>query len=409
MVVDFILSLALLILLAKILGELSEKIGFPSLIGEIVAGIILGPQLLKFIELTNVYRSFAEVGIILLIFLAGFQHGSIKELLKYKNTSILISFLSSTMPIIAVVIFSLMQGFSLLTSLFLAVALGATSMGVSLRSLMGVREIGTRVGKTVIGSLVLNDMTGLILLTGVVSYAEIVTGGGGNVLWQIGKVMLSVIIFFVIFYLGFVYLPKITSRFMRFKVEEAKFSLAIIIILISAWVASNFGLSSIVGAFFSGVILSRSPAFGSHAFVEKVSSLSYGFFIPIFFAFTGAQLIFQNFGVNITRALIFLCLITTVQIGCAFIAAKINRYSIREGLLVGLGMLPYGEVTLVVISALITFSLAKPDFFVGQNIQGLFSSVLLLITMSIFLTPLLMKLVNKLPHKKVKIQKAVKM
>lgn len=400
MVFSFILTLALLIFLAKGLGEVVEKIGLPSLVGEILAGIILGPQLLNIFSATETFRSFAEIGIILLIFIAGFEHGSIKELLKYKNTSILISGLSSSLPIIAVVIFSLTQGFSLLTSLFLAVALGATSMGVSLRSLIGVKEIDTKVGKTVIGSLVLNDITGLILLTAVVGYAEVITGGNTNIFWQIGKVLLSIILFFIIFYFGFMYLPKLTTWFMRFKVEEAQFSLAIFIILISAWAASNFGLSSIIGAFFSGVILSKSPIFENHSFVEKVSSLSYGFFIPIFFALTGAQLSFTNFGSNIMRALIFLGLITTIQIGCAFFAAKINHYSNREGLLIGLGMFPYGEVTLVVMSALITFSIKKPVFFIGQDITGLFSSVLLLIMMSIFLTPLLMRLVNLLLFKK---------
>ena len=147
--------------------------------------------------------------------------------------------------IIAVVVFSLMQGFSILTSVFLAVALGATSMGVSLRSLMGVKEIDTRVGKTVIGSLVLNDITGLILLTAVAGYAGIVTGGGGNIYWQLAKVLISVIVFFVIFYIGVMYLPKLTTLSMRLKVEEAQFSLAIVIILISAWAASNFGLTLI--------------------------------------------------------------------------------------------------------------------------------------------------------------------
>jgi len=171
MELSFILTLALLIFLAKVLGELAEKLGLPSLVGEVFAGIILGPQLFNILIEQEIFATFAEIGIILLIFMAGFEHGSIKELLKYKNTSILISALSSSMPIIAVVLYALFEGFSLLTSLFLAVALGATSMGVSLRSLMQVKEINSRIGKTVIGSLVLNDVTGLILLTLVVSYA----------------------------------------------------------------------------------------------------------------------------------------------------------------------------------------------------------------------------------------------
>lgn len=409
MEISFILTLALLILLAKVLGELCEKISLPSLVGEILAGIILGPQVLRIFVPDETFHSFAEIGIILLIFIAGFEHGSIKDLLEYKKTSIFVSLLSTILPVIAVIFFSLSLGFSLLTCLFLAVALGATSMDISLRSLVGVKEIDSKVGKTVIGSLVLNDLTGLVLLSGVVGYAGIVTGGEGSLFIEIIKVLLSVIIFFVIFYFGFIYLPKLTTWFMKFKVEEAQFSLAIIIILISAWAASNFGLSSIIGAFFSGIILSRSPVFENHTFVEKVSSLSYGFFIPIFFAMTGALLSFDNFGAHLTFALLLLGMITIIQIIFAFIAAKLSRYTVRESLLVGVGMLPYGEVTLVAMSALISLSLEKPEFFRGQDITGLFSSVLLLIFISIIITPLLMKLVSYLlPLKKSKRLKLVK-
>jgi Kef-type K+ transport system membrane component KefB len=287
----------------------------------------------------------------------------------------------------------LSQGYALLTSLFLAVALGATSMGISVRSFMAVDEIDSRAGKTVIGSLVLNDITGLILLTGVVGYAGIVTGGSGSLWIELAKVLISVIIFFIIFFIGFVYLPRLTNLFMHLKVEEAQFSLAVIIILISAWAASNFGLSAIIGAFFCGIVLSKSPVFENHTFVQKISSLSYGFFIPIFFAYTGAQLSFNNLGVNLLRALKFLGIVTLIQVGCGFVGAKINRYSLKESLLVGIGMLPYGEVTLVVMSSLVAFASAYPSFFVGNDIAGIFSSMLLLILMSIILTPTLMIIV----------------
>lgn len=396
---DIILSLALIIFLAKILGELAQRIKMPALLGEILAGIILGPSLFHLIEVNDVFMTFAEMGIILLIFLAGFEHGSIKELLKYKNTSILISILSSTLPVLAVVILTQIQGFSLVTSLFLAVALGATSMGVSLRSLIGVDEVGTKVGKTVIGSLVLNDITGLFLLTIVVTFAEISTGGSANILLEIGKVLLSVFICFIIFFISLKFVPKLTHMFIKFKTEEAQFSFALIIILLSAWAAANFGLSTIIGAFIAGIMLSKSPIFETHSFQQKVSSLSYGFFIPVFFVMTGAQINFNNFGASFSRAVLFFGLIATVQVGCAFVAALINKYTIREGLLVGTAMLPYGEVTLVVMSALIALSTARPEYFLGEDISGVFSSILMLILITVIFTPLFMRLINLLKGK----------
>ena len=390
-----ILKLAIILLLAKALGELFKKVHMPSLLGEVLAGIILGPPILGFIGGEEFLTVVAEIGIILAIFVAGFEQGNIQELLKHKETSILISGLSSTLPILAVVFIAQYQGFSLLTSLFLAVGLGATSMGVSLRSLEGVNEIRTKVGKTVIGSLVINDITGLLLLTGVATYAGIILSGSGSILWEMGYALGSVLLSFIIFYVGMKSIPRLTHRFIHLKVEEAQFSFAIIVILGLAWFAASFGLSSIIGAFVAGLILSRSPVFETKTFHEKILSVSYGFFIPIFFVMTGTHLTFANFWENALRALLFLGVIATVQVGCAFLATRFFNYSKREGLVVGLGMLPYGEVTLVVMTALLGLVESNSSAFAGQDIQGLFSSVLILILLTVILTPLAMKLVNK--------------
>jgi Kef-type K+ transport system membrane component KefB len=392
--INIFLGLAVLLLFAKLFGELAQKLKMPALLGEILTGIILGPAVLKIINPDMTFKLFAEIGIILLIFLAGFEHGSIKELLKYKNTSISISVLSSTLPVIAVIILTQMQGFSLLTSLFLATALGATSMGVSLASLMGVKELDTKVGKTVMGSLVLNDITGLLLLTGVVTYADVVLSGAGNIFLSLGKSFASILICFTVFYLGFKYMPRISNSFIKFKVQEAQFTFAIVLILLFAWLAASFGLSLIIGAFIAGIMIARSPVFETDSFHKKIHSIAYGFFIPIFFVMTGTLLEFTNFASNISRALLFFGVIITIQVGGAFTVAKLFKYDTRESLITGLAMLPYGEVTLVVMSALMILVSDNSNFFVNEDISGLFSSVLILILLTVVMTPILMKLVN---------------
>lgn len=389
-----LLKLAIILLSAKLLGELFKLFSLPSLLGELAAGIILGP-IIGFIGGEQFLGVIAEIGIILAIFLAGFEQGNISDLLQHKRTSLSISAMSSTIPILAVVAITQYQGYSLLTSLFLAVALGATSMGVSLRSLQGVGETKTRVGRTVIGSLVVNDITGLLLLTGVATYADVTIGGGGSIATQILESVGGVALCFTVFYIGLKTLPRITHNFIDLDVEQAQFSLAVIIILVLAWFASAFGLSSIIGAFIAGLILSRSPVFETKTFHEKVLSISYGFFVPVFFVMTGTHLEFANFFTNALRALFFLAVITPLQIGVGYVASRLSGYSDREGLLVGLGMLPYGEVTLVVFSSLLTLSEQNPSFF-PRSVPGLFSSVLILILFTVILAPTLMKLVNSL-------------
>lgn len=401
MTFDFLLGLALLFLLAKILGELVERIGLPSLLGELGAGIILGPSLLHIISPHDVvFEHLAEIGIILLLFVAGFEHASIREILKYKGPSIVISALSSTMPILAVVAFALSQGYTMLTSLFLAVALGATSMGVSVRALLDVGRLDTKPGKTVMGSLVLNDVTGLLLLAVVSGYAASQTGGGGSLLWIIAKILLGIAGFFVLFIIAHRLIPHVIKYTVRLKVEEAQFTLAIIVVLIAAYLAKNFGLSTIIGAFLAGMTLSQSPILETAVFAQKISSLSYGFFIPIFFAITGARISLDNLLVSGKMALIFLALIATVQITCAFLAARFFKYKVGDSLLVGVGMLPYGEVTLIVMSALLTMAADFPGVYGSlQSIELLFSSVLILIALSIIIAPLLMKIIVRVwPH-----------
>jgi Kef-type K+ transport system membrane component KefB len=123
--------------------------------------------------------------------------------------------------------------------------------------------------------------------------------------------------------------------------------------------------------------------------------MSYGFFIPIFFVMTGTHLEFANFFENLIRAVLFLGVITTIQVGSGFLASKINGYTNREGLLVGFGMLPYGEVTLVVMTALLNLVDRNPSFFTGEDVTGLFSTSLILIMLTVVLTPMFMKLVNR--------------
>ena len=396
--VNFLLGLVLLFLFAKILGELAERIKLPSLLGEILAGFLLGPALLGFISPDiPLFRELAEIGIILLLFVVGFEHSSIKELLRYKGASITVSALSSTLPIIAVVLFALSQGFNAITSLFLAVALGATSMGVSVRSMLSVNRLSTKPGKTVISSLVLNDMTGLILLAVVTGYAATLAGTGANLLWELAKIALGIAGLFLIFLIAQKVIPRLIRYSVRLRVEEAQFSLVIIVVLGAAYLAQQFGLSTIIGAFLAGLVLSKAPILETASFGQKLSSISYGFFIPIFFAVTGAFITLDNIAQSGKLALIFLGLIATVQIGSAFIASKFFfKYKTGDALIVGTGMLPYGPVTLIVITALLGLATANPAIYgPTDSIQLLFSSVVLLVALSTLLTPILMKIIVK--------------
>ncbi len=396
--IEYLLVIAVVLIVAKILGELCERIGIPSILGEISTGIILGPALLGLIAnpAQEVYVLFAEVGIIMLLFVAGFEHVDVKSLLKYKRVSITLSAVSSFVPMTGVVLWGLSMGYPIETSLMLGIALSATSMGITVRSLLDCNQINSKPGRTILGSLVINDITGLIMMTIVIG---VVASTSGNLALDILLVLGGIGAFFAVFIAAEYLMPYIILYAVRLRVEEAQFTLVFVVVLLAAFLASNLGLSTMIGAFFAGIALSRSSILETETFSQKISSMSYGLFIPLFFVMAGARIDLSNLAQSVGLAIMMLSIITSLQIGCAFLVGKLYRYGNWKAILMGLGMLPYGEVTLIVMTALLNLAAGNEAKFGGvlgtAGLQSLFSAVLILIAMTILIAPVAMKFVSK--------------
>jgi len=397
MTAEIIMHFMLLFILAMAFGELCERVKLPSLLGQVAAGVVMGPMMLGLINPNDeLYTALSEVGVILLLFVVGFKHIDVESLFKNRGVSMKISAVSSSMPALGVILLALYLGYELPTALMLGVALSATSMSISIRSITEVGKIKSKAGETIIGSLIINDITGLMLLTLVFTYVSITASGavGMDMLFEILLVIVSVGLFFFIFMMSEEIFPYLIKYSSKLRMEEAQFTVALIIIFGFSILAEQLKLSTIIGALFAGIALSHSSVLQVRSYYDKVSSISNGFFIPFFFALVGARMSFNNFGEAGGIALMLLAIITTIQIGGAGTIAKLCGFNIRDALLVGLGMLPYGEVTLVVMSALLTMRAANPAMFDPlPMIEKLFSAVILLITMSVVIAPVLMKVV----------------
>ena len=399
--IEYLLILATVLIFAKILGELCERVGVPSILGELGTGILLGPALLGLIyDLTDpVFTLLAEVGIIMLLFVAGFEHVDIKGMLKYKKASLTLSLFSLTIPLIAVTLLAMWMGYPFETSLLLGIALSATSIGITVRALLDCNQINSKAGRTLLGTLVINDIIGLIMMAIVIG---IVASTSGNVVFDVVKVLIGIGIFFTVFVAAEYLMPYIVLYSVRLRVEEAQFTLVFVVVLLTSFLAFNLGLSTMIGAFFAGIALSRSSILETETFSQKISSISYGLFIPFFFVMAGAMIDFSNLGQSMVLALMLLALVGTLHISCGFIVAKLFNYGKLDFTIMGLGMLPYGEVTLVVMTALMGIATASPQAiakFGGSlgvaGLQNLFSAALLLIAMSILIAPMAMRLVSK--------------
>ncbi|HIH75587.1 MAG TPA: cation:proton antiporter [Methanosarcina sp.] len=367
-----------LIFSVKILGEAAERIGVPSVMGEILAGISFGLLFLN-IE-AGVVTFFAELGSIFLLFTAGYKEVNFKEL---KSASI-----TALAPTISQIIFAFLFGFMLgrlfnftfLQSLFMAVAFSPTSIGVVIRTLIDLNYLSSRPGTVMLSSAILDDIIGIFLLSVVVTFARFnrvpsILG----VLTIAGKILLFLLIMYA---LGKYFFPRIFDYAQRMHAKEAVFSLVVMVALFSAYLAEFFELHATIGAFIGGILISEIPLAKIQDVQSKVEGLAYGILIPLFFAFIGFSIdpyALENAGI-FTLVVIFLALSGKLIGG--FVGSKAIGFDFYESFIFGVGVMPRAGVELVVLT-------------IGRDLgiinQEIFSAIVLMVVVSILISPSALK------------------
>lgn len=385
--VEFIISLVVLLVGAKLLGEVAERIGLPGVIGYIFAGIIAGPMLLG-ISTAGDVSAFAQLGIILMLFVTGFEQGNIEELLHNIKAIASVSWIGYFIPYAAAMAVALGFGFTMNQALLLGMIMAATDSGITLKSINSVGKLGTRAGKTMLGVTVMDGTTGLIIFTAIMTYLSV----GHLDLFELGHVVLSIIVFLLVFLLIQRFIPMLIDRVEHLTVEQAEFSFAFIFMILIAWLAEVFGMHGIIGAFLAGTVLARSPIAGTN-FIEKISSISYGIFVPLFFVWTGLLLDLSS-----------LTLFSFVVVGAVLIAnalaayysGKINHFSKDDCLLMSISMLPRGDINLILVSIAVTMVGVSGSLIVTPKLGDLmFSTTMLIVLFGAIITAILLKIFIK--------------
>ncbi|MFC2175134.1 cation:proton antiporter [archaeon] len=380
---EFLLDLAIVLILAKLFGEVFERIEMPELLGAILAGFVLGP-ILGLVDIANI-AAFGQVGLILLLFVAGFEEVDLKQMLRNKKSAVLVGLFGSIIPLIAGYFLAQYFGFDFGASLFIGTALAATSITISLGAFIDKGKLNTRVGRTILGASVVDDVVGLFLLAFVVSMA--LTGGLPS-LADLSSILFGMGAFAAIFLASGWLFPRLVTISKRFEAEEAQFSITIVLVILLAFLADKLGLSTVLGAFLAGVILSRS-SLGTKNFSSKLDVVSEGFFVPLFFAWVGLQIVIDSTALSgFTLALVAVAL-ASKAIAC-YGAGMLSGLTNRESIALGIGMIPRGEVAMVILVL---------GTSIGVLSASVFSSFLILIFVSVFLTPVLLSpfLSGKLP------------
>ncbi len=338
---NILADLFFVLLAAKLGDEVFKRIGQPVIVGEILGGVLVGPSVLGLVEVGEVLRVFSELGVVVLLFWVGLET-RLSEMKAVGRIAAGVGAAGVVVPFIAGIGFGLALGESSETSVFLGAALAATSAGITSATFLNLGIARTRAARTVLGAAVVDDILALILLSVAVGMAA---DGGIDA----GKIALALAVAGA--FVGFVALggTQLLARWPRLlhapRFSESPLLPAVIVCLGLAAFAANIGLAALIGAFLAGMIVAETKDHGS---IEEEVKPLYAFFPPFFFAFIGIEL---DLGALIDGYALFLLLTITLlaalaKFGPAYLAAR--GLGKREAAIVGVGMVPRGEVGIVV-------------------------------------------------------------
>ncbi len=358
-------DLFLVLVAAKLGDEVFKRIGQPAIVGEILGGVLVGPSVLGWVEVGEVLRVFSELGVVFLLFWVGLET-RLSEMREVGRTALGVGGAGVLVPFLCGFGFGLALGESSETAVFLGAALAATSAGITSATLLGLGIAKRRSARTILGAAVVDDILALILLSVAVGMAA---EGGVDA----GKIVLGIVI--ALAFVGFVALggTQLLQRRPQLlhapRFSESPLLPAVIICLGLAAFAANIGLAALIGAFLAGMIVAETK--DQHPIEEEVEPL-YAFFPPFFFAFIGIELDLGELASG--HALVLLAAITAIAAAAKLVPAYLaSRPSLgkEEAAIVGVGMVPRGEVGIVVASVGAAEGVVDPELFgvvVGMSI-----------------------------------------
>ncbi|QFU22238.1 cation:proton antiporter [Shewanella eurypsychrophilus] len=389
MAVDlFIISLCLILFCGKVFGILFERLAMPAVVGEILAGLLLGPTLLNLVAPHPTLAVMAELGVILLLFSIGCET-SIKRLYQAGGRAVSVAVLGIVVPAI---VMGLTSAYYLTDSVFTAVYLGcaltATSIGISLRVLVQAKQGQTTVGNIILGAAVIDDVVGVILLSVLFNFASHGALDVTSTLLLIAKVLL-----FLIFTPPFARALLYLARALKPVNDSSGYEVIIAMILICffAWLAHLFGAPALLGGFAVGLALSRqfispfnrylvNPFAFTHK-MERSTKALVDVFAPIFFVYVGISLDLSQLDFSASGILILLWL-SLLAIISKLVAGWLAGGNWQTKLVVGSAMVPRGEVGLVFAE-------------LGRRMEiidsKLFTELVVIIAITTLIGPLLLK------------------
>lgn len=386
---DFFLHLLIILLTARLFAELATRLRSPAVIGELLAGIVLGPSLFGLIEPLEAIRLMAGIGIILLLFQVGLET-DIRRLVNTGFKSIIVALSGFILPLILGFLASFyIFNLSLLESLFIGGTLTATSIGITIRVLNNLSLQHHGVGQIVLGAAVLDDILGVILLALLYEFS---IGGGVNLI-NASKVFIFIAMFFFMAPIAAKFICFVIKRFaVNSQIPGLIPTTIVSLVLFFAWLAHSIGAPELLGGFAAGLALSRrfflplgialrqDEAFAS--IIEQQMLPIVQLFTPIFFVVVGLSLNLREIDWSSPFIWVFSLVMMLVAIVAKLLGALFLKEPIIQRLLIGISMVPRGEVGLIFAELGRTSNIINNEIYAG---------LIIVITLTTLLSPFVIK------------------
>ncbi|EJS65523.1 MULTISPECIES: cation:proton antiporter [Bacillus] len=370
---EFFFQIALILLSTKLAGDLSVRLGQPSVLGKLIVGIVIGPAILGWIENSELLTQLSNVGVILLMFMAGLET-DLEELNANRNSSLAVALGGIILPFVGGYISGLVMGMEQGNAVFLGLLLCATSVSISVQTLRDLGKMKTRESTTMLGAAVFDDILVVILLAFAMSFL-----GTDDV--NLTMVILKKVVFFAsIILIGWKGVPAIMRWLSPLRVSESIVSAALIICFSFAYFGELLGIAGIIGAFAAGIAISQTNY--KHEVEKKVEPIAYAMFVPVFFVSIGMNITFDGIGNQIWFILALTVIaVLTKLIGCGF-GARMTGFDAKSSAIIGAGMVSRGEVALIIAGTGLSSGLLAQDYF---------TAIVIVVILTTMITPPMLK------------------
>jgi len=383
MVSPFVMILVALLLAFAISEVLKRALGIPRVVGQVGAGLILGITFFKSIlfnqENLDVLSFLANLGIILMFYYVGLEinfkvfTGNIKR-------SIAISFVNTTLPLI--VGFAVMRyvfEFNTIVSLIIGIALSVSAQSVSLGFLEELKLVKSKLGGIIISAGAVDDIIELILVSILLSFFQLTISAVPHT-----NLLLGLILFVITVMIARVWFIPYTLKFFdREKSSTARFTGALLIVFLIASLSELFGMGFLIGAMVAGMIVRQTifkdvhiPDWEEHDIARSIHIIAFGFLVPLFYVWVGLNTDISTIGANLFFVIILIIIALFGTVGGSTLAIMFSGGSFREGLMIGWGLTPKGDIELAIATLALTAGIITPAIFTALVVMALFTTLI---------------------------------